>query len=359
MTLLLSAYDCEGPGDARDLSRLLAALPRGRLRRIAVLGKTEGTATLNDFSREVAIGAARAAIAEQLGAAALGQATLVFSTGCEGVITPFGYLLADLAEDAPRDAAGPPRLALGVSASPAIPLADRGGRAHALAVASAVRAAMADAGATADQVALVFVKSPVLPRRHLADLPPEIGARAGSTAIARAVAALGAGIALGEVAEDRVVDAAIGRDVTLHSRRVMAVSGTELSHNEVILLANVPGAGGELRLDSEPMADILDAAALLRLARRAGLTPDADGLFTGSAPEALFVKVGVRPGGMVRGRRTTVFESEFDADKHLRPAASGVVGALFGTTRSFISGGAEQQAVVGGGLAAMVVRVPD
>ena len=70
MTLLLSAYDCEGPGDARDLSRLLAALPRDRLRRLAVLGKTEGTATLNDFSREVAIGAARAAITEQLGAAA-------------------------------------------------------------------------------------------------------------------------------------------------------------------------------------------------------------------------------------------------------------------------------------------------
>lgn len=93
MTLMLSAYDCEGPGDGRDMARLLAALPRDRLRRIAVLGKTEGTATLNDFSREVAIGAARAAIVEQLGAAALARTTLVFSTGCEGVITPFGYLL--------------------------------------------------------------------------------------------------------------------------------------------------------------------------------------------------------------------------------------------------------------------------
>jgi cyanuric acid amidohydrolase len=356
MTLLFTAYDNDGPGDARALERLLAALPRERVRRLAVLGKTEGTATLNDFSRELAIGAATGAIARTLGAAMAERAALVFSTGCEGVITPFGYLIAELADAAPRDGAGPARLALGVAATPDIALVDRGGRAHALAVAAAVRQAMADAGATPEQVALVFVKSPVLPRRHLADLPPAVAARAGSTPIARAVAALGAGIALGEVEEARVTDAAIGRDGALHSRRAMCFSGTELSNNEIILLANVPGAGGDLVLASEPLADILDAPALLRLARRAGLAPDADGLFTASAPEALFLKVGMRPGGMVRGRRTTVFESDLEPDKHMRPVASGLVGALFGTTRSFISGGSEQQAPPGGGLAAMVVR---
>ncbi len=356
MTLLLSAYDCDGPGDARDLTRRLAALPRSRVRRLAVLGKTEGTATLNDFSREVALGAARQAIASTLGQAVAEQAALVFSTGCEGVITPFGYLIADLEDPAPRNAAAPARLALGVAATADIPVDERGGRAHALAVAEAVRTAMADAGASPDQVALAFVKSPVLPRRHLGELPPAVAARAGSTSIARAVAALGAAIALGEVGEARVTDAAIGRDLSLHSRRAMCFSGTELSNNEVILLANVPGAGGDLRLEAEPLADILDAPALLRLARRAGLTPDADGLFTSSEPEALFLKAGIRPGGVVRGRRTTVFESEMEPDKHMRPVASGLIGALFGTTRAFISGGAEQQAPPGGGLAAMVVR---
>ncbi|WP_270938321.1 ring-opening amidohydrolase, partial [Falsiroseomonas oryzae] len=226
----------------------------------------------------------------------------------------------------------------------------------ALAVAEAVRRAMADAGATPAQVALVFVKSPVLPRRHLGELPPAVAARAGSTPTARAVAALGVGLALGEVHDSQVTDATIGRDPMLHSRRAMCFSGTELGHCDVILFANVPGAGGDLVLDTEPLADILDAPALLRLARRAGLPPDADGLFTASAPEALFLKVGVRPGGMVRGRRTTVFESELDPDKHMRPVASGLVGALFGTTRAFITGGSEQQAPPGGGLAAMVVR---
>jgi cyanuric acid amidohydrolase len=349
MTVLVQAYDCEGPGDASDLARLLAALPAGRIRRLAVLGKTEGTATLNDFSREVAIAATRAVLGQQ-------AATLVFSTGCEGVITPFGYLIAELADDAPRDPAAPARLALGVAATPDIPVAARGGRAHALAVAEAVRRAMEDAGATPDQVALVLVKSPVLPRRHLATLPPEVASRAGSTPASRAVAALGAAIALGEVAEAAVTDAAILRDATLHSRRAMCFSGTELAHCEVILLANVPGAGGDLRLETEALADIIDAPALLRLARRVGLAADADGLFTASAPEALLLKVGVRAGGLVRGRRTTVFESELDPDKHMRPVASGLVGALFGTTRAFISGGAEQQAPPGGGLAAMVVR---
>ncbi len=347
MTVLLRHYDMEGPGDARGLAGALAGLPPGRLRRIAVLGKTEGTATLNDFSRDLALAATQGALGGR-------EATLIFSTGCEGVITPHGTLIVEM--ETARDPAGPARLALGVAATAPIPVEEYGGRGHALAVAVAVRRAMADAGATAEQVALVLVKSPVLPRRHLATLPPERAARAGSTPTSRAVAALGAGIALGEVAEDRVTDAAILRDGSLHSRRVMAFSGTELSHCEVILLANVPGAGGDLVMATEPLADIIDAPALMRLARRVGLQPDGDGLFTTSAPEALLLKVGVRPGGALRGRRTTVFESELDPDKHMRPVASGMVGALFGTTRVFISGGSEQQAPPGGGLAAMVTR---
>jgi len=356
MTLLLHAYTGDGPGDTRALASLLAALPRGRLRRLAVLGKTEGTATLNDFSRDLAVAATRDAIRATLGEAAAREATLIFSTGCEGIATPCAWLLADVADDAARDPGAPARLALGVAATPDIPLAERGGRAHALAVAEAVRRAMADAGATPAQVALVLVKSPVLPRRHLATLPPELAARAGSTPTTRAVAALGVGIALEEVEEARVTDSAILRDATLHSRRCMSFSGTELSHCEVILLANIPGAGGDLVMETEPLADIIDAPALLRLARRAGLRPDADGLFTQDLPAALLLKVGMRAGGTLRGERTTVFESDLEPDKQMRPVASGLLGALFGTTRAFISGGAEQQAPPGGGLAAMIVR---
>ena len=356
MTLLLHAYTGDGPGDTRALAPLLAALQPGSLRRLAVLGKTEGTATLNDFSRDLAVAATRDAIGGALGEAAAREATLIFSTGCEGVATPCAWLLADLVEDGEREPDGPARLALGVAATADIPLAERGGRAHALAVADAVRRAMADAGATPAQVALVLVKSPVLPRRHLATLPPELAARAGSTPMTRAVAALGVAVALGEVEDARVTDAAILRDASLHSRRCMSFSGTELSNCEVILLANIPGAGGDLLLATEPLADIIDAPALLRLARRAGLRPDADGLFTASAPEALLLKVGMRAGGVLRGQRTTVFESDLEPDKQMRPVASGLVGALFGTTRAFISGGAEQQAPPGGGLAAMIVR---
>ena len=86
----------DGPDDVRELAHWLKQLPKGKVSQIFVLGKTEGPATLNDFSRNLALAATDAAIAafDQ----DLLQPTLrLFSTGCEGLASPITLMMAAIA----------------------------------------------------------------------------------------------------------------------------------------------------------------------------------------------------------------------------------------------------------------------
>jgi cyanuric acid amidohydrolase len=184
-------------------------------------------------------------------------------------------------------------------------------------------------------------------------------ARAGSSGRSRAAAALGVALAHGEIDDADVDRVAIGMDHHVHARRAMTFSGTEVMHNEVTVLGNRPGAGGDLMAHAAPLSDILDTRSLKRLFREAGCGLDADGELTGTEKlRGVYLKAGVASDGLVRGERTTVFQSEVDPDKHMRAAASGLVGGLVGTTRVFVSGGAEHQAPPGGGLCVVIAEAP-
>ena len=77
---------------------------------------------------------------------------------------------------------------------------------------------------------------------------------------------------------------------------------------------------------------------------------------SGTDAVALFLKAGIPKDGRLRGARTTVLSSELPASKQLRAAASGLAASVFGTTRVFVSGGAEHQAAPGACLAAAIVK---
>ena len=218
-----------------------------------------------------------------------------------------------------------PRLVLGTARTSLVPVEERGAAPHADRVAGAVRTAMAWARLGPDGVRLVLVKSPVLPANHLA---PD--GRAGSTSVTRAAGALGAALALGEV-DPAALDAAGPLLRTpRHARRAMAFSGTELEHDEVVVLGNRLGAAGGIVGDTAPLADVLDVSAMRRLASAHGARWDADGVpLDPSRLCVLFLKLGVPPGGRLRGRRTTVLGSDLTPDKQLRAAANGVAGAVF------------------------------
>ncbi len=97
MTVTVHTYDTERPDDTSDLERVLGGVALDKVRRLAVIAKTEGNAAVDDFSRELALRSTSDVLQRMGGPELLDRATFLFSTGCEGASTPFGYLLADVA----------------------------------------------------------------------------------------------------------------------------------------------------------------------------------------------------------------------------------------------------------------------
>ncbi|GAA3195406.1 ring-opening amidohydrolase [Dactylosporangium siamense] len=351
MTVVIDAFDTAGPGDVDGLTAALHRHEAATIRRLALVVKTEGSAQIDDFSREYAAYRAREVVTRHGGTALLDRTVFLHSTGCEGAMTPFGYLMADL-ELAGPPATQPTGLALGVGRSRPIPGALIGTVAHAELVEQAVRDAMADAGLTADAVELAVVKTPLVSHDPPApDAPP---ARVTS-AYAKAVGALGSAVALGEVARERVVPAAFGTELDLYSRRTMVFSSSEAAAVEVLVLGNRAGATGSLRIASGLLADVLDADGVRRVLAAAGAELDGGRVADPGRVAALLVKSGYRHDGALRGARTTVHTSRIDADTHTRATMSGVAGSVLGTGRMFISANSVHQAPDGGGLCVAIV----
>ncbi|MCF3934778.1 ring-opening amidohydrolase [Acuticoccus sp. M5D2P5] len=350
MTVHVIAYDTRHPGDVDALGATLERFAPDRIRRIAILAKTEGNSDVNDFSREYGLLSARLALVAHGGEALADAATMLFSTGCEGAMTPFGYLIVDTEDDTPVTQTE--ALAFGLANSRPIAPEEVGTPAHADLVTDAVKAAMADAGVTADEVGLVIVKTPVM--SHAKTTAPGKGKRITS-GFSKAVAALGAGVALGEVDRARVTSDAFDSDHTLHANRAIVFSGSETDRAEVILFANRKGAPGTLRVHAGVLADLLDAPGVRKTLSDAGLTLE-DGTVTDpDKVAAMILKVGLNPDGRLRGHRTTMRSSHLDMDKHLRATMSGIIGSILGTPRTFISANTVHQAPPGGGICACIV----
>src|SRR5215468_11727749 len=132
----------------QDASGLEECIDAGRFAAdevIAVIGKTEGNGGVNDFTRILADQAFRRTLAS-LGTRAeadIAQIPMVWSGGCDGVITPHATVFARNAKTGPASAA---RLAMGTALSEELLPEDIGRPAMVEKVAAAVKLAMADAG---------------------------------------------------------------------------------------------------------------------------------------------------------------------------------------------------------------------
>ena len=351
MSINVVCFDMAGPGDASGLAAALAAHPSAI--RAVVFAKTEGHAGPNDFSRDLAQKALSGALAE---AGLARRSTVMLALGCEGVSTPCGYALLETPDtEAMRDCDPDySALVMGTAVSAAPPPEEIGTPALVDRVAAAVRAALQDAGLSVEEAVLVLVKGPLLPPRH-----PLATAERCSGTRGRAVAALGAGMALGEVPREKVTMESIAGDLSLYTRRAMTFAGPELDRVEVVAFGNRAGAAGCLRICATLTRDILDAASIKRMMMGAGFAlDDAGELVQGGRVQAIFAKCGIAPDGSLRGGRTTMLSSSLPPEVHMRAAESGVLGAVFGTTRYFISGDPIQQSTPGGGVAAAIYKIP-
>ena len=342
MSIVIEVFRPCSPADASGLLDCLRLLPVDRIRRLMVLGKTEGPATLNDFSRELAQCAVDEVIRKVGGPALLARTTRLFSTGVEGIASPVMVLLAET-ENA---VAIPPGigLAFGAAISAPVPDAQRGALAHVETARETVARAIEDAGLVADQVSLVLIKSPILSAVEATRQGGERLRHGGSTASSRGAAAIGAGLALGEIDPKSLGNDPVGR-TSVHAQRVMAFSGTEVDCLEALVIGKRPGGDPRWDIKSALVEDLADGDAMR------GMRPGDDHELV-----LVLLKAGISTDGQLRGRRTTILTSELPADKQLRAAASGVVAACFGVVNAFISAGAEHQGPPGACLCTLILK---
>lgn len=352
------------PGDVSGIAALIAGGTVDAAEIVAIFGKTEGNGCVNDFTRGYAVLAVETLLAERLGCAreAVGQTVaIVVSGGTEGGLSPHFLVFARRLAVAPRPGPG---LAIGVAFTRPFLPEEIGRTAQVDETARAIAAAMADAGLTErGDVHFVQMKCPLLTSGRVADA----AARGVTTAtedtyasmgLSRAASALGAAVALGEVARPAVTDASIGRDGALWSARASASAGVELTRTEVIVLGNGLGWSGSRTIHHAVMRDGIDLPAVAEVLAAAGFRSSGQ-LSAEEAARVEAVLVKADPSGSIRGRRTVMWDdSDVHATRHARALVGGVVAAAVGRTDLFVSGGAEHQGPAGGGPIAIVARHP-
>ncbi len=336
-----------------DVSGLAAAIASGAIAPegiLAIFGKTEGNGCVNDFSRGFAVAALQTLLRSHLGDAA-DEVCLVMSGGTEGGISPH-LLVFEVAE---ADANGAsPALAVGRAHTPDLPSELLGRMGQVRSVAEGVRRAMVAARITdAGDVHFVQVKCPLLTATRVR----EAEARGATTAtsdtlksmgLSRSASTLGIALALGEIAEEALSDAAICADYDLWSGRASCSSGIELLGHEIVVLGMSKSWSGPLAIAHAVMADAIDVAPVREAIDSLGGAPGEDTI--------VLAKAEASRSGLIRGKRHTMLDdSDISSTRHARAFVAGALAGVIGHTEIYVSGGAEHQGPDGGGPVAVIV----
>ncbi len=364
---ILHRVPARHPGDAAAVAALFDQGLLHPAEIVAILGKTEGNGCVNDFTRAYAVEALGHMLAARLGQSleqVLARVAMVMSGGTEGGLSPHFLVLAIRQEAAAPNPQG--ALAIGTAFTPEFLPEELGRLPQIHATATAIQAAMAQAGITnpAD-VHYVQVKCPLLTSDRIA------AARARGQTVAtedtyhsmglsRGASALGVALALGELPASALSNAVIGADWSLHSGRASCSAGVELTRNEIVVLGNSPDWAGDLAIAHAVMQDAIDLPAVHQALAAAGLP--GTGQLSAAAREnlvAVLAKAEPATTGRIRGNRHIMLDdSDINATRHARALVGGVIAAAVGRTDLFVSGGAEHQGPDGGGPVAIIARRP-
>ena len=347
----------------RDASGLVDCITKGQFTAdqvIAVIGKTEGNGGVNDYTRIIADEAFRRVLLKhgKRSEAEVAKIPMVWSGGCDGVITPHATVFAR------NDTTGPTnksRLVIGAAMSEEILPEDIGRPAMVQKVAAGVKAAMKDAGITDPKdVHYVQTKTPLLTIDSVAaaksrghDAACEVHQSMG---VSNGTTALGIGVALGEIPMPRAEQ--ICKDLDLYSSVASCSSGVELNQAQIVLLGNRAGAGGRFAIGHGVMKDALDMDGIYAAIRSAGLSlperaraEDLKGKLVNC-----FIKCEADHRGTLRGRRQIMLDdSDVHHHRHSKAAVGAVAATAIGDPCVFVSVDAMHQGPHGGGPVIAIV----
>lgn len=361
MAVEVAKLEIGGVQDASALRERIAAGQFAADEVVAVIGKTEGNGGVNDFTRILADQAFRGVLM-RLGTRSpeeVAAIPMVWSGGCDGVITPHATVFAITDETGPESDA---RLAIGTAISDVIRPEDIGRPAMIETVAAGVIRAMRNAGI--DQPAdvhFVQTKTPLLTTATIRDAH-ERGHSVftedtlESMGISNGTAALGIALALGEA--DMPGPQAICQDLNIYSSVASCSSGLELDRAQIVLLGNRTHAGGRYSIGHAEMKDALDIEGIYQAIRNAGLSlPErANAQDLNGRVVNCFIKCEADRRATLRGRRQIMLDdSDVHHHRHIKGAVGGVAAAAIGDPAVFVSVDAMHQGPHGGGPVAAIV----
>jgi barbiturase len=327
---------------------------------IGVIGKTEGNGGVNDFTRILADQAFRKVLLKhgKRSEKEIATVPMVWSGGCDGVITPHATVFARNDKTGP---ANKDRLVIGTALSAEIFPEDIGRPAMVEKVAEGVRKAMKDAGISDPKdVHYVQTKTPLLTVDSVQDaehrgktvfceVHDSMGVSNGTTG-------LGIAVALGEIKMPKAEE--ICKNLDLYSSVASCSSGVELTQAQIVLLGNKAGAGGRYRIGHSVMKDALDIDGIYEAIRNAGLdlperarAEDLKGRLVNC-----FMKCEADRRAKLRGRRQIMLDdSDVHHHRHSKGAVGGVAAAAIGDPAVFVSVDAMHQGPHGGGPVIAIV----
>jgi ring-opening amidohydrolase-like protein len=364
MAIEVAKVELKTVQDASGLEGLIAANKFGADEVIAVIGKTEGNGGVNDFTRILADQAFRRVLLKKgtRSEAEIHNVPMVWSGGCDGVITPHATIFARNAKTGPADQS---RLVIGTALSTELLPEDIGRPAMVQKVADAVKAAMKDAGISDPKdVHYVQTKTPLLTIDSVRDAESRHQTLAcevhDSMGVSNGATALGIAVALGEVAMPKAEQ--ICRDLDLYSSVASCSSGVELTQAQIVLLGNKAGAGGRYRIGHSVMRDALDIDGIYDSIRDAGIElperPRAEDL-RGRVVNC-FMKCEADRRGTLRGRRQIMLDdSDVHHHRHSKAAVGGVAATAIGDPAVFVSVDAMHQGPHGGGPVIAIVELDE
>jgi cyanuric acid amidohydrolase len=352
-----------------DTSAVAALFESGQLdpaHVVALIAQTEG----DGYARGYAALSLQLLLARALGVTQSEIAVripMLMIGGTAGLMSPHVTLFVKRPISVPvKSKSKSKRLALGVFSTRILKPEEYGRSIQVELVATAVKAAMKDAGIAAERdVACVELKCPQMTVERMADAESRGRTVADpnpnvASAMSRGASALGAAVALGEVAASEISDAVIGRRQDLYTLRGSASSGNEQDAVRVVVIGNAEGAPGNYFAANSVMTDQLDLPGARQAFAAAGLQID-DGMVASadrSKIAAVFVNAGADYLPVCQGRRHTMTSDLLaHASGHVAKAvAHATVAGIVQDTLFLCSAGAEHQGKPGSNLLCVIAN---
>jgi cyanuric acid amidohydrolase len=350
-----------------DVSGVAALFDRGDVdpgHVVAIMEQTEG----DPYARGYATLAMEVLLSERLRISrreVFERVPMMMIGGVGGIMCP--HIILFVRRPATAAAGdGQKRLALGVASTRELKPEEYGRVVEVDLVADAVRAAMKDAGITdPSQIECVEVKCPAMTPARVADAERRGQKVANAnpvvaSSLAKGACALGVAVATGEVDRERLSDAVINVDKSLHSSVASTSAGGEQVACRVLVIGNVEGAPGRLVAAHGVMQDQLDIRGAREAFARAGLELQ-DGIVSErdrARIAAVLVNAGADYVTNVRGRRH-VLHSDFLAPFsgiQAKAVAHAAVATIVGDTMFLASAGAEHQGPPGANLVCVIAE---